>query len=266
MPRRLIYTIAFDTPNAPVHQLMAKMLVSSIFRTGFDGDVLVFTNQESRVFEFGRKRLKEVRIDIDATADDFYYRAQTFKYHARHFFKASAYSEVIFIDVDCLCLQNPILLKADGADIRYATEPFGKLADPGYNAYLTTKEKKSFAKKDRRGINSGTFTVRGAIFDKVMKAWEKVDSEDPCCSERITGDQPAWVRVILDTKYKAVPYTDGALRFPLWERTIGGEIDAAILLHYCGAIPSTKVSHLAGNYLRRFHLETLPSLLSFIDG
>lgn len=39
----LIFTIAFDQPGQPYHQSMAKILVSSIFRTGYSSNVLILT-------------------------------------------------------------------------------------------------------------------------------------------------------------------------------------------------------------------------------
>ncbi|MGI8605403.1 MAG: hypothetical protein ACR2OZ_20710 [Verrucomicrobiales bacterium] len=48
--RHLAYTVAFDAPGSPGHRMMAKMLASTLLRTYFDGDVIVFRNSPDPLF------------------------------------------------------------------------------------------------------------------------------------------------------------------------------------------------------------------------
>lgn len=59
----LIYTVAFDPPGSEGCRMLAKMLSSSLLRTYFTGDILVFRNSESPLFLVERKGLEEVYID-----------------------------------------------------------------------------------------------------------------------------------------------------------------------------------------------------------
>ena len=56
----LAYTIAFDPPGSPGHRMMAKMLASSLLRTYFGGDILIFRNSPDPLFRVERKWLEEI--------------------------------------------------------------------------------------------------------------------------------------------------------------------------------------------------------------
>lgn len=46
--RNLVYTVAIDRPGQTGHRNMAKMLVSSLLRTRFSGDIMVMPVQRSK--------------------------------------------------------------------------------------------------------------------------------------------------------------------------------------------------------------------------
>ncbi len=48
--KNLIYTIAFDSPNTEGYRFLGKMLASSLLRTFFTGDVVVFRNTPMPLF------------------------------------------------------------------------------------------------------------------------------------------------------------------------------------------------------------------------
>ena len=262
--KNLIYTIAFDQPGQPLHQLMAKMLVLSIFRTGYSGDVLILTNFPHRVFEYGRRRLREMSFDtsrVDPAALSA--EAQRFKFGARDYINTAKYEKIMFIDCDCLCMHNPDSLLVGKEDIAYTLETFSKMNLPGNNAYLETKEMRRVA---RPSINSGTWWVRARHFKKVMTEWERIDSRPPR-RRKICGDQPAWVRFLLDTplRKRAFAY-DREVKFPACEKRAAPDFDECVIQHCCGTAALTKLKHLYSAYQRRFHAETIFAMLSFVDG
>lgn len=59
----LAYTIAFDPPGSSGHRVLARLLASSLRRTFFNGDVIVFRNSEAPLFLVERKGLEEVFIE-----------------------------------------------------------------------------------------------------------------------------------------------------------------------------------------------------------
>ncbi len=263
--KNLIYTIAFDPPGQAHHQLMAKFLVSSIFRTNFSGDVLVLTNSEYRLFEHRRDRLTEICLDTKRVdPHKLGLEAQKFKYNAREFFRRRRYEKIMFVDCDCIFTQSADAVFFGEEDIGYTEEAFASLSYNYYNAYLTTKELKKYAK--RFGINSGTLWVRSEHYDDTMQEWCRIDSS-PVLREKICGDQPAWVRLLLDTDLKTrVCLRKGQVRYPFIEGLTGLDIEHANLLHFNAATPHQKLRHLLGHYMRRFQASAAYSIASLLDG
>ena len=259
--RNLIYTVAFDPPGKPFHQLMAKLLVSSIFRTGFDGDVLILTNAEHRVFEHGRERLEEISLDTSKMEGDLGFHAQRFKASAREFIDAGAYEKIMFVDCDCLFMDSPDRLFEGDADIAYAEEIY-QTQDPPFNGYLTDEEMTAL---DRKGVNSGTMWVRGKYFAELMTEWERVMNLPP---PRHAGwnDQPAWMRVLLDTKLRTQAFPrPGGVYYPLIERDNPAEMFAGTLWHFLSLRSAPKIPHMFGHYMRRFHAEAAFALTTMLD-
>lgn len=262
--KNLIFTIAFDQPNVPYHQMMAKMLVSSIFRTGFSGDVLILTNSEHRVFEHGRANVEEISLDTGSIAPGALgLEAMQFKYRAREYVPVEDYEKILFVDCDCLFQSSPERLLEGEMDIRFAEEPLWQVTSMYHNAYLTDAELETLTAP---AVNSGTWWVRSEHFHRVMEEWERIDAQEPL-RKKNAGDQPAWVRLLLDTPLRREAFRLGIdVRYPLIERRTEFEFAEATLTHFNGAKPADKLAHLFGAYLRRFHAETSFSLLSFLDG
>ncbi|MEZ5301895.1 MAG: hypothetical protein R3F11_14795 [Verrucomicrobiales bacterium] len=62
-----IYTIAFDAPGyALAQRAMAKLLASSLLRTFFDGEILIFRNSPAPIFAIERERVDEIYIEMDS--------------------------------------------------------------------------------------------------------------------------------------------------------------------------------------------------------
>jgi hypothetical protein len=262
--RNMIYTIAFDPPGEPYHQMMAKMLVSSIFRAGFSGKVLILTNCEHRVFEYGRLNVEEMSLDTGGIdRSDLATQAQQFKYRARRFVDLTLYQKVMFVDCDCLFLKNPDDLFERDADLAFSEETFTRMNEPGNNAYFTEQE---LGTLDKPGINSGIWWVRVIHYDEVMKEWERIDATPPVRT-KACGDQPAWARLLRDTQLrcKAFQY-NAAVFYPFFEERKAQDFASATVLHYCGVPRTRKVAHMFGEYMRRFHAETTPVFLNFLDG
>ncbi len=58
----LIYTLALEQAGAPGHRMLGKLLASSLLRTFFDGDVVVFRNSAAAYFQVERRGLAELEL------------------------------------------------------------------------------------------------------------------------------------------------------------------------------------------------------------
>lgn len=263
--KNLIYTYAFDSPGEPYHQMMTKMLVSSIFRTGFSGDVLILTNYEHRVFEHGRHNLKEIALDAtQIPPGEIGREILNFKYRSRHFIPAERYEKVMFVDCDCLFLRNPDELLAGDSEIMFAEETCGDITDRFHNAFLTKKEMKTL---DAHSINGGFYWIAGHRFQEVMAEWERIDALPHLRGDGWGPDQQSWVRLLLDTKLRKKPFRyDVDVRYPTVETRPVPAYDEAVILHYLATPRTRKLSYMFGDYLRHFHGATAAALLHLIDG
>lgn len=264
MAKNLIFTIAFDRTGEPYHQSMAKILVSSIFRTGYVGNVLVLTNSDHRLYEYGRPGLEEISLDTSALTDsELGLKAQQFKYRAREYVSSLDFDRVMFMDCDCICQRNPDDLVRGDADILFSEEPAFQITSPFFSAYLRDDEMRGLAAP---GMNSGLWAVRGACFQDLMEEWERIDTLPPL-REKLGADQPAWVRLLRDTKLRAEPFRIGIdVHFPMLERRSEFDFQSATVLHFNGAPPPVKLAHMCGVYMRRFHVQTCMTLLGLLDG
>ena len=263
--KNLIYTVAFDAPDAPpFHQMMAKMLVSSILRTGFQGDVLILTNAPTRIFEYRRPRVSEMSFDTGKLgAYALREEAQRFKFGAHRYVKAKAYEKIMFVDCDCLFMNSPDALFQPEADLAYCEEIYTWITGDMNNAYLTEKEMK---KLDRPAINSGVWWIRREHFKEVLTEWQRIDQSSPL-REKWSGDQPAFVRLILDTPLQTIAFKYRQdVGFPFVEKKCLHELDDAVVLHFCAQPTPKKLAHLYGTYMGRFHPGSVFALNSFLNG
>ena len=58
--------MAFDSPDSESYRFLGKMLASSLVRTFFTGDILVFWNSPAPLFLVEGKGLEEVYLEIPA--------------------------------------------------------------------------------------------------------------------------------------------------------------------------------------------------------
>jgi hypothetical protein len=260
--RTLVYTIAFDPSGSPAHRGMAKILVSSLLRTYFSGEILVLRNSTEPLFHMERGGLTEVLIDsVQDDPGETTDTAWRWKYRARHYFDASQYDRVMFIDADCIALRNIDHLLEGDWDIAYQPERGEPITTSDFNGYLSGEEMSSMS---RPGINSGAFSIRGTIFNAVMEHWEKV--HEGLASRPTTFlEQSAWNRVILDTIYKTKAFERDGIMFPCRrESAFSNYLDASVL-HAQGVGTLEKMKFLFGTYAHTFQFDDNLTLLNLLE-
>ena len=259
----LIYTIAFDALGESHHQIMAKVLITSILRNGFRGDVLVFTNSKYRLFETRRPRLREVSLDSGSNNEAISTFAKTFKYEAPAHINVGKYEKIMFVDSDCIFVRDPSSLLAQECDLMYSLESWSVITDSWHNGYLTDQEMSSLKLP---GINSGVWWVRGEHYIALMKEWKTVNRSAERRKQAST-DQSAWVRVLLDTQLRALPFSPAVVRYPFYERMTLTEMDHAALLHfaYVGE-RCDKVAHMIGFFTRAYNTQVAAAMLDWATG
>ena len=252
--RVLIYTIALDRPGEEWFRHMAKILVSALLRTYFTGDILVIHNGAAPLFLVERKGVQELLLP--AGDEDGY----KLKYRARRWIEAGRYDWVCFMDCDMLALRNIDHLFDPGAECDILWQPEGRMNQVAYNSYFRAEE---YPRLWRCGVNSGTYAVRGSLFDGVMAEWERLDGLPPV-SAKVLHDQPAWNRLLFDTKLRGRRFERDEIKFPLLMHHEYKQWREAALLHANGALKAIKLEFLMAQFLGRF-AGAPQTMLSLLD-
>lgn len=267
----LIYIIAFDSPRSEGNRFLAKMLVSSLLRTYFNGTIVVFRNSEAPLFLVERKGLEEVWMDVPqlsgtAGAED----AWCWKYRVAELIDTTGYDKVMFLDADTLALRNVDHLLEGDWDIRYQPERDKPANGYYYSAYLTEKQLALAA--GRIGVNSGSFAVRAEIYHEVMREWQRIDEGK---RYRQTGfwDQASWNALLMrrtaprrsKTKWQAEPFPEREIQFPMYLDLDYRSYSKAAITHNCGTDTLGKIEFTFGLYMRTFFCDPTGLFFSMLE-
>src|SRR5690606_17432230 len=243
-----------DPPQAAGCRTLAKLLMSSLLKTHFSGELVVFRNTEAPLFHVERKNLTEVRIEVPEIVDpDERARASwCWKYKVRPLIDASRYDKILFIDADCLALRNIDHLLEGDWDITCQPERGIPLNSAKFSCFLTDDDLARHGQRD--GINSGTLAVRAEHYHDGMAAWEAIDTGT------LTGplrcrDQAAWNKLLIDTDLRVSQFADGEIQSPLFQHTNYLKYKNAALLHTLGGDLIEKIQFTFGLYASTFYCD-----------
>ncbi len=249
----LVYTIALDPPGSTTYRRMATILVSSLLRSAFDGEILVFRNTPEPLFEAGHENLREVHVD---DADPF-----TFKFRVQSQINGRDFDRILFLDCDCLVLRNVDHLLVGEWDIAWQPELGKPIQDRVFRAYLTPEED---ATLERDGANSGVWAVRGERYNGVLLEWERIYNS-PSQSPSQAYDQPAWNRLLLDFPVRKEPLEHLEVMFPMYLHPLFKRYRDAAIVHVCGISLARKLEFLLGLYLQIFQRDEALQLVRGVD-
>lgn len=281
MKKYLLYTIAYDIKDTSPNRWMAKMLAASCLRCGFDGDILIFHNGNHLLFANGRANLREIRISEDDLPVESWRRTpHRLKFMLRHLVPSHDYDVVLFLDADSLVIRDPICIFDKCKDILYQPEHGLKIQRQQFNSYLTSLEMESL---NIDGVNSGSFAIRGDIYQQVMSEWDSIDSILPLRGDE-QHEQGAWNRLLIDSKWDTSPFDDGMIDFPFFplcilESALADSVVPPLLrhlnsdrywkatiLHTLGPMPSEqRLAMTFGLFTARFFTDSHMNLLNILE-
>lgn len=288
--KNLIYTVVLDAPGAEGYRFLGKMLVSSLLRTFFTGDIVVFRNSENPLFLVERKGLEEVYVETppiigQAGAE----QAWCWKYKVAEMLDVRGYDKVLFLDADCLALRNVDHLLEGDWDIAYQVEREWPGNAAAYSGFYTAEELVRAAPRD--GVNSGTMAVRAEIFHEVIKEWALIDTGPMARPESGFRDQASWNALLMrkgtmdqgkvdnggdvstpegtgmdcGPRWKAVPFPQGEIQFPMYVDPHYLNYSQAALTHNCGGDTLEKVQFSFGLYMRTFFCDPTGLFFSMLE-
>lgn len=263
--RNLAYTVAFDPPGCSGHRSLAKMLASSLLRTYFTGDVMVFRNTPNPLFSVERKGLKEVFIETPETWGQAGAELSwCWKYRVRDWIDPSRYGKILFLDCDSLALRNIDHLLAGDWDIAYQPERGLNITFPQFACFLRDEELEPLREAKVDGVNSGTIAVAANRYREVMEEWERIDSGQ-VTQRRTCLDQGSWNRLLLDTKLRKSAFPKGEVTFPLYLEPKYHDYKKSSLVHCLGANVVEKVQFTYGLYMSTFFCDPTGFALNLLE-
>lgn len=262
--KALVYIIAIDRPESPTHRNLAKLLVCSLLKTHFSGEIILFRNTAQPIFLVERARVEEVLIEDLTLQEDpvvFAAEAWSWKYRVRRFIDADQYDSIMFLDCDMLALANIDHLFVGDCDIRYQPEIGRKIQDQVFSGHLSNLEIETL---EMDGVNSGTFIIKGTHFNQVLEEWEALGARNPLQHD-LCHDQATWNRLLLDTKLRAEPFPPFEVTFPLHLDPAFKDYRRSTLVHAVGGDEQGKSEFLFGLYMGTFYSDPNMVLLNILD-
>ncbi|HEV7866826.1 MAG TPA: putative nucleotide-diphospho-sugar transferase [Chthoniobacteraceae bacterium] len=265
--RHLVYTIALDYEGCCVHRNMAKMLVSSLLRTRFSGDVLVFHNSPIPLFQVPRVGIfeKSLKVPPEVSHRQFGEFVMRYKHGVAADLPMAGYDKVMFLDCDTIALRNIDHLLEGDWDLAFCVEPGSRIQDGAYGAYLTADERKH---SRREGINSGTWAVAASRCAELLERWKELQTKPTGVNFRGFRDQVTLNRVVLDWDGVAREFPRNEVALPLCNghaHTYGG-FSRAALVHAASADgPDYKLRFLFSLFAGAFLYDTELALLNIME-
>jgi hypothetical protein len=256
--------------------------VSSLLRTFFTGDIVVFRNGENPLFLVERKGLEEVHLEtLPILGHEGAEEAWRWKYRVAEQLDVTGYDKVLFLDADCLALRNIDHLLEGDWDIAYQTQRGERGNGFMFNGFLTDPEMERAAGQD--GVNSGSFAVRAEIFHEVVREWQRIDEGEMTRPESGFRDQASWNALLLRrgvfsfqnsvfsggsgvaTPWRVVPVPEGEIQFPLYLDPRFLSYSEAALTHNCGGNTLQKIEFTFGLYMRTFFCDPTGLFFSILE-
>ena len=263
MKPNLAYTIAFDEPDSGTLRQLAKLLVSSLRRSFFDGDILVIHNSPNPVFLMELAGVREIQMETPLLAGDELARyAMAFKPKVSEWIDTDLYSKILFLDADCIALRNIDHLLEPDADMIIQRERGRPIQEEVFSAYLTEQER---AESKDWGINSGTWAVRASRYRELMGKWDDLQQQP---ADTPWTEQGAWNRVIIDSAGAGLvvrSFEANEIQFPLKQSIAWKRYMEAALLHLLGGKIEEKLKFSFGVYMQQYFHDDKATLLNILD-
>jgi hypothetical protein len=242
---------------------MAKMLVLSLLRTGFDGDIVVLKNSPDPLFLVARKGVREVLIDVgDSGALDYWDHVQAWKFRVHGLLDVRGYDKVMFLDADHMALGDVTPLLEGNWDLGFYREPGTTIEHPNYHCFFSKSETRGC--KDQ-GANAGMFAVRASRYHAVMKEWERI-FEGPAKREKYFTDQAALNRLIKDTSRRTRQFTREEVAYPFSHDPLPQKYFSAKLVHLAGSTElDEKLRFMFGLYLNTYFFDPGALLMQMME-
>ena len=261
--RHLIVTLALDLPGETAHFHLAKLLVSSLLRTRFGGDILAIHTSPNSLFMVARAGVREVRVSLPGDTprgSEFTAFAQSQKHEMGEYIDASSYDKILFMDCDSVALRNVDHLFAGEWDLAVVRDVCSRIQDPCWGGYLTDEERATLT---CAGFNSGTFAVRGDCFHELLNMWRNIERVPV---PGFLQEQSAFNRLVLDRNGRTFELDPREIALPFVTGAHYRDCMAAAFVHAAGGgSPEDRARFLYGLFASTYLYDSQMLLFNIME-
>lgn len=261
--RHLIVTLALDLPGETGQFHLAKMLVSSLLRTRFSGDILAIHTSPNPLFLVARAGVREVQLSLPRDVprgSQFIAFAQSQKHEIGSHIDASSYEKILFTDCDSLALRNVNHLFEGEWDLAVVRDVCSRIQDPSWGGYLTGEERTALT---CAGFNSGTFAIRGDRFHELLKMWSDIERVPV---PGFLREQSAFNRVVLDWTGRTFELDPREVALPFVTGAHHRDCMAAAIVHAAGGgTPEERARFLFGLFASTYLYDSQMVLFNIME-
>jgi hypothetical protein len=259
--RRIVYTVAFDDPGSNAYRNLAKLLVSSVARSGFDGQIVVFHNAEMPLFQFPRSAVAEERIELnDIEGEEAAGTTREDRWRLKHqvapILFEYEWDRALFIDADCIVTGSLDPFFEGAWELAVYREPGKPVTSDQFNCFLTEAEMEVLKGE---GVNSGVFCIDRSVAEEFFLSWAEAEKQE-VTRDQSCLDQAALNRVVVDGKFVLGDCSQHVSR-PLYTDTSARHRWNAPVVHFVGAMEAEKMKAAFGLFMETYYCD--PSLTLF---
>ncbi len=262
--KKLIYTIAFDAPGQSLYRNLAKLLASSILRSGFNGEIVVFHNSANPLFLLQRAGIIEYPLDVEnVTGDGMSFHPEktwALKHLVANLLHEHDWDRCYFIDADAIVLENLEPLFLGDWEVAVCREPGRALTRPEFSKFLTLSTHNA---SDLEGINSGIVGVDRSVSERFFATWTENETNLKC-DERACTDQIALNQLTLENNFQLFD-VGHLISMPFHTDLLWGRPKRVLLEHMVGAIGHEKLKRSFGAFMETYYYDPTVTLFNLLE-
>ncbi len=243
--KNLVVLICLGDKNHNVD--LTLLSLQSIRRvSGFDGDVLLFTDFDRDIESLNKLQVKRVVVPAGAIEDP-----RNFRIYMHQYYDFAQHETILYMDFDILVLKGlaPVFRKIESNHVYFCyapKQPWDNYDAFGANEYIAKYMKSPIVSASPTGICSGVFGIKSRKLKSMLKSWEKVLAKTPS-----NNDQHAFNSLLVKQGYPCRPLPNEWFEYPM-QKPDARELrsrDHFIFYHYNPVPNHMKLARMSEDFI-----------------
>ena len=213
--------------------------------SGYQGDILLFTDFDREVPELASLNIKRLVVPADSIDDP-----RNFRIYMHRFYDFSQHEKILYMDFDILVLKKleAVFKRIEKDKVYYCYAPkmpWDNFDAFGANAYIDKYAKSPVAAISPTGVCSGVFGISSKHLLKLLKKWGKVLDKTES-----NNDQHAFNELLVKGGFPCQPLPNEWFEYPLQKpdaRALRSQ-DHFVFYHYNPVSNPIKLKHMTDDF------------------